>query len=322
MGQFLMQFTKYLDYLETLAAETGKRSLCESAADALAKSDVGVKDTLDRYMVKVGTEFRNLVIDMGKDVTEYAVNKAFKNNSDYVFRAFEQGISPKTIAAKLYGDAMAIPPKSSYVTPVRYTASGDSGSIEKTQHMPMVAESVGSSISDYVKKNAIALASGAALGTGAIVGVPKAIDAAGELNRTTKEAVAESRKNAATLDRVAQWNSTGERIGDLKDWKYVDYKDKPGIYGPHLNGVPLADIEQEVNPMTNRALKVGWWVSPSGHEVFSTVTGKYFRTEKNFNDSSFTRGDLGDPAGVGGHYVMPSSLCYPWDEDAYYGKVN
>jgi hypothetical protein len=315
-----VQFTKYLEYLETLATETGKRPLCEAAADAVMASDVGLESTLKDYMVKVGTEFRRTVIAMGKDITEYAVNKAFKNNSDYVFRAFEAGVDPKTVAAKLYGDVLTVPPKSSYVAPVHYVQSGDDS--VGTKQYPMVAESVGSSISDYVKKHAIALAIGAALGTGAMVGVPKAVDAAGDLGAKATEAVQKSRKDAETIDRVARWNSTGDRIGELKDWKYVDHKDKPGVYGNHLNGVPLAEIEQEANPMTKKALKVGWWVSPDGHEVFSTVTGKYFRTEKDFNDPSFTRADLGEPAGVGGHYVMPSSLCFPWDEDAYYGKAN
>lgn len=104
-----MQFTKYLDYLETLAKETGMRTLCEAVADAVSASDVGLEATLDDYMIKVGTEFRNMVISMGKDITEYAVNEAFKKNSDYVFKAFETTVSPKTVAAKLYGDAMTIP---------------------------------------------------------------------------------------------------------------------------------------------------------------------------------------------------------------------
>ena len=317
-----MQFTKYLDYLETLAKETGMRTLCEAVADAVAASDVGLEATLDDYMIKVGTEFRNMVISMGKDITEYAVNEAFKQNSGYVFNAFETAVSPKTVAAKLYGDAMTIPPKATYVAPVRYVSSGDEGTFEKTQQPRMVAEGVGSTITDYVKKHALALAIGAALGAGGVTGIPKAIDAAGDLGAKATEAVQKSRKDAETIDRVARWNSTGDRIGELKEWKYIDHKDKPGVYGHHLNGVPLAEIEQEVNPMTKKALKVGWWVSPDGHEVFSTVTGKYFRTEKDFNDPSFTRADLGEPAGVGGHYVMPESLCFPWDEDAYYGKVN
>ena len=320
-----MQFTKYLEYLETLAAETGKRSLCEAAADALVKSDVGMKDTLDDYMIRVGTEFRNIVIGMGKDVTEYAVNEAFKQNSDYVFRAFETAVSPSTVAAKLYGDAMTIPPKATYVAPVRYTSSGEDGTIEKTQHPRMVAEGVGNTISDYVKKHALALAIGAALGAGGATGIPKAIDAVGDLKTKAHEAVDEARVYNSTTGRVGQWNFTGARIGGEKGWKYVDYKQKPGIYGPHLNGVPLSEIEKETNPiymepLYNQPLQVGWWVSPDGHEVFSTVTGKYFKTEKDFNDPSFTRSDLGDPVGVGGHYILPEDMCYKWDNEAYYGK--
>lgn len=321
-----MQFTKYLDYLETLAKETGMRTLCEAVADAVAASDVGLEATLDDYMIKVGTEFRNMVISMGKDITEYAVNEAFKKNSDYVFKAFETTVSPKTVAAKLYGDAMAIPPKSSYVAPVHYTGAADDGSIEKRQ-FPMVAESVTGTISDYVKKHALALAIGAALGAGVTAGAPKAIDAVGDLKGKAHEAIDESRVYNSTTGRVGQWNFTGARIGGEKGWKYVDYKQKPGIYGPHLNGVPLSEIEKETNPiymepLYNQPLQVGWWVSPDGHEVFSTVTGKYFKTEKDFNDPSFTRADLGNPVGVGGHYILPEDMCYQWDNEAYYGKGN
>ena len=315
-----MQFAKYLEYLETLATETGKRTLCEAAADAAMDSGIGMSSTLKEYMVKVGTEFRRMVLEMGKDITEYAVNKAFKGNSDYVFNAFEAGTSPKTVAAKLYGDVLTVPPKSSFVAPVHYVSSGED-SVEKKQ-FPMVAESVGSTISDYVKKHAIALAIGAALGTGAMVGVPKAVDAAGDAARAVHTIADVAQKDAATFERVSRWNSTGDRIGEFKDWKYVDHKDKPGIYGPHLNGIPLDEFEQATNPISKKALKVGWWVSPDGHEVFSTVTGKYFRTDKDFNDPSFTRADLGDPFGVGGHYVLPEVVCYDWDMDAYYGKGN
>ena len=315
-----MQFTKFIDYLESLAAETGKRSLCESVADTVMNGDVGLSDTLITYMRQVGTEFRNMVLGMGKDVTEYAVNEAFKNNSDYVFHAFEQGISPKTIAAKLYGDAMAIPPKPTYVTPVRYTSTADN-TIEKTQ-MPMVAESAMGSIGDYVKKHALAIAIGAALGAGGATGIPKAIDTVGDINLKAHELVNEAKEYNGTTGRVGQWNATGDLIGEKKGWKYVDYKDKPGIYGPHLNGVPLSEIEKEKNPINNQQMKVGWWVSPDGHEVFSTVTGKYFKTQKDFNDPSFTRSDLGDKSGVGGHYVLPEDMCYPWDNEAYYGKGN
>jgi len=315
-----VQLTKYLDYLETLATETGKRSLCEAAADAMLSGDIGMDETIETYMVQVGTEFRNMVIGIGRPVTEYAVNEAFKNNSDYVFHAFESGISPSTVAAKLYGDAMVIPPKASYVTPVRYTASDNT--IEKTQQLPMVAESAGSTISDYIKKHAIALALGAALGAGGAAGIPKAIDAAGDLNAKAHELVSETKGFNGTVGRVAQWNVTGDLIGEKKGWKYVDYKAKSGVYGPHLNGVPLAEIEHEKNPINNQNLKVGWWVSPDGHEVFSTVTGKYFKTAKDFNDPSFTRSDLGDPVGVGGHYILPEDMCYQWDNGAYYGKGN
>lgn len=321
-----MQFTKYLDYLETLAKETGMRTLCEAVADAVAASDVGLEATLDDYMIKVGTEFRNMVISMGKDITEYAVNEAFKKNSDYVFKAFETTVSPKTVAAKLYGDAMAIPPKSSYVAPVHYTGAAEDGSIEKRQY-PMVAESVTGTISDYVKKHALALAIGAALGAGVTAGAPKAIDAVGEVRNAAHEFVDESRNSANTLYRVGTWNFTGARIGDMKGWKYVDYKDKPGIYGPHLNGIPLDQIEQSLNPvyrepLYNQPLQVGWWVSPDGDEVFSTVTGKYFKPAKNFFDADFKREDLGDPVGVGGHYILPEKDCYDWDNDAYYGRGN
>ena len=321
-----MQFTKYLDYLETLAKETGMRTLCEAVADAVAASDVGLEATIDDYMIKVGTEFRNMVISMGKDITEYAVNEAFKKNSDYVFKAFETTVSPKTVAAKLYGDAMAIPPKSSYVAPVHYTGAADDGSIEKRQ-FPMVAESVTGTISDYVKKHALALAIGAALGAGVTAGAPKAIDAVGDLKAKAHEAIDESRAYNSTTGRVGQWNFTGARIGGEKGWKYVDYKQKPGIYGPHLNGVPLSEIEKESNPiymepLYNQPLQVGWWVSPNGDEVFSTVTGKYFKPAKNFFDADFKREDLGDPVGVGGHYILPEDMCYPWDNEAYYGKGN
>ena len=321
-----MQITKYFEELETLARKTGKRSLCEAAADEMMSADVGMEATLDDYMVKVGTEFRNMVISMGKGITEYAVNEAFKKNSDLVFRAFECCVSPKTVAAKLYGEALIIPPKSSYVAPVHYTGAADDGSIEKRQ-FPMVAESVTGTISDYVKKHALALAIGAALGTGAAVGVPKAVDAAGDVKNAAHEMVDESRNASSTLHRVGKWNFTGARIGGEKGWKYVDYKDKPGIYGPHLNNIPLSEIEQSLNPvymdpLYNTPLKVGWWVSPDGHEVFSTVTGKYFKTTKDFNDPSFTRSDLGDPVGVGGHYILPEQDCYDWDNDAYYGSGN
>jgi len=321
-----VQFTKYLEYLETLAQETGKRTLCEAVADAVTASDVGTQSTLVEYMVQVGTEFRKMVLDMGRDITEYAVNEAFKKNSDKVFHAFEMGVSPKTVAAKLYGDAMAIPPKSSYVAPVHYTGAADDGSIEKRQ-FPMVAESVTGTISDYVKKHALALAIGAALGAGVTAGAPKAIDAVGEVRNASHEFVDESRNSANTLYRVGTWNFTGARIGDMKGWKYVDYKDKPGIYGPHLNGIPLEQIEQSLNPvylepLYNQPLKIGWWVSPNGDEVFSTVTGKYFKPAKNFFDADFKREDLGDPVGVGGHYILPEQDCYDWDNDAYYGRGN
>ena len=321
-----MQFTKYLDYLESLAKETGMRTLCEAVADAVSASDVGLETTLDDYMILVGTEFRKMVISMGKDITEYAVNEAFKKNSDYVFKAFETTVSPKTVAAKLYGDAMAIPPKSSYVAPVHYTGTAADGSLEKRQY-PMVAESVTGNISDYVKKHALALAIGAALGAGVTAGAPKAIDAVGDVRHGAHEYVDEFRNRVSTEYRVGGWNFTGARIGDEKGWKYVDYKDKPGIYGPHFRNVPLSEIDGEPNPiylepLYNKPLRVGWWVSPDGHEVFSTVTGKYFRTKKNFNDPDFTRADLGEHVGVGGHYILPEDMCYDWDNAAYYGKVN
>ena len=56
------------------------RTLCEAVADAVSASDVGLETTLDDYMILVGTEFRKMVISMGKDITEYAVNEAFKKN--------------------------------------------------------------------------------------------------------------------------------------------------------------------------------------------------------------------------------------------------
>ena len=60
------------------------------------------------------------------------------------------------------------------------------GTLEKYQ-FPMVAESVAGSISDYVKKHAIALAIGAALGAGGAVGASKAVDAAQDLKQTAHE---------------------------------------------------------------------------------------------------------------------------------------
>ena len=131
-----MHITKYIETLESLAVESGKRSLCEAAADEMMDADIGMDTTLNAYMINVGTEFRTMMLEMGKDVTEYAVNEAFKQNSDYVFNAFECGVSAKTVAAKLYGDALAVPPKPSYVEPVHYTSSNDDGTLER--YMPVL----------------------------------------------------------------------------------------------------------------------------------------------------------------------------------------
>lgn len=317
-----MQLTKYLDYLETLASETGKRSLCEAAADAIMRADVGKSTTLNEYMVKVGSEFHRMVVTMGKDITEYAVNKSIKKNSDYVFDAYELNESPSAVAAKLYADALIVPPKKSFVAPVHYISSGEKKQFPDESEIPMVAESVTGTISDFVKKNAMGLLLGAALGAGVTAGAPGAIDMVADMGKKAHGAVEASRNDAYVLDQVARWNQTGERIGDKKGWKYVDYKDKPGVYGPHFKDVSLSDIETGVNPITKKPLKVGWWVSPDGNEVFSTVTGKYFKVAKDFNDPSFTRDDLGKETGVGGHYVLDDSDCYDWDLDAYYGKGN
>lgn len=316
-----MHITKYIETLESLAVESGKRSLCEAAADEMMDADIGMDTTLNAYMINVGTEFRTMMLEMGKDVTEYAVNEAFKQNSDYVFNAFECGVSAKTVAAKLYGDALAVPPKPSYVEPVHYTSSNDDGTLEKYQ-FPMVAESVAGSISDYVKKHAIALAIGAALGAGGAVGASKAVDAAQDLKQTAHEYVQEVHNADEVINQVAQWNLSGQNIGNKKGWKYVDYKEKPGIYGPHFKSVPLADVEKETNPKTHEPLKIGWYVSNDGTEVFSTVTGKYFKLGKSFFDNDFTRNDLGNASGVGAKYILPTDDCYDWDLDAFYGKGN
>ena len=317
-----MQITKYLETLDKMAVESGKRSLCEAAGDEIMNTDVGMDTTLKTYMIDVGTEFRNMMIKMGKEVTEYAVNETFKKNSDYVFNAFEDGVSSKTVAAKLYADAMTIPPKSSYVEPVRYTTSTDKdGNLEK-QQFSMVAESIVGPITDYVKKNAIGLAIAAALGAGAAVGVPKVVDAAKDLKHNVQEQITQDNNELQVVNQVARWNLSGQNIGNKQGWKYVDYKEKPGVYGPHFKGVPLSELEHESNPRTHEPLKIGWYVNGDGTEVFSTVTGKYFKLNKSFFDENFTRNDLGDAAGVGAKYILPTDDCYDWDLDAYYGKGN
>lgn len=315
-----MEFSKYLKILESMAVDSSSRSLCEAAADEMMSTDVGADTTINTYMINVGTEFRKMMLDMGKDITEYAVNEAFKKNSDYVFSAFEDGVSAKTVAAKLYGDALSVPPKASYVEPVHYTSSAEGESFEKHQ-FPMVAESVGS-ITDYVKKNAIGLAIAAALGAGGMAGVPKAFDAAKDVKHNIQEQIVKDDKEMQVVNQVAQWNLSGQNIGNKKGWRYVDYKDKPGIYGPHFNNVSLADLEHEQSPRTHEPLQIGWYVSGDGKQVFSTVTGKYFKLNKSFYDNNFARNDLGEAAGVGARYILPVNDCYDWDLDKYYGEGN
>ena len=122
------------------------------------------------------------------------------------------------------------------------------------------------------------------------------------------------------LKSASQWNASAGLLGK---WRYIDYKDKPGIYTDSLCHTSLSDLEGErsmVNP--NERIKVGWIVSPDGDTLMSTVTGRVYRPSKSFDDPTFTREDLGPSQGVGVLYIDKGLVddAYPWDIEAVYGK--
>jgi hypothetical protein len=316
-----VQYAKFIDYLENLATATDSRALCESAAGILIENGTGPLGTLAEYMVNIGTCFREIAINMGDKITEYAINTTFKDNAGYVLDAYEHDVEPRTVAGKLYAETLTCPPKPTYVDQVYYDPKSC-----VHRGCPMLAEGVGDaarSIKEYVKSHAIPLAISAALGAGAATVAPKAVDDVRDAGHKATEMVQKSHDFVATAEQVQKWNRTGAIIGENMDgWKYVDRTQKPGVYGPHFRGVSMDELAAEDNRMDGGKLKLGWWVSPDGHKVFSTVTGKYFEPKKDFNDPSFTRADLGNPVGVGGHYVLPEDKCSEWDNEAYYGKGN
>lgn len=187
--------------------------------------------------------------------------------------------------------------------------------------MGISEEAIVEGIGDFLKKKVAPAAVGAALTLGAMhAGDIK--DTISDTAKDYRQAVAEMGRDGYTLQEVSEWNFSGERLEDKMGWKYVDAKDKPGIYSDSFRSMSLDSIDGQPNIMDpNEKLKVGWYVSPDGKKVFSTVTGKVFFTDKPFTDPSFTKADLGEHDGVGLMYIPGAKeFAYPWDDRAMYGR--
>ena len=309
-----MQYSKFLDFLETMAQETGKRSICEAIAELATISSANPYGSILDYSGMVGSAINKIVRSGKEPVGDWSINKALRQKWREVVTSYENNVAPEEIAQVIYDIALTYVPK-------RYVNTVDFHPLDVK---PVAAEGImdtARTIKDYVRDKAIPIAVGAAIGTGAAVTAPKAVDAFNDVRNDVKEQVVKANEDSETTMKAGQWNMSGHVL-ENHGWKYVDFKDKPGIYGPHYRGLPLDELDGMQNPLDHEPIKVGWYVSPDGHKVFSTVTGKYFNVEKDFNDPSFTKGDLGEHAGVGLRYILPEDECNQWDLEAYYGKGN
>ena len=169
-----MHIAKFFDTLETLASEIGQRSICEAIGELAAYENPDGKGTLDQYLVNVGSTFNHIVLNSGKTVPEWSINKAFKKNFDEVIASFERGEGPESVAQRLYDEAITyiphrivqtrpfIPHDETVASPVNQIQLAD-----PIEDVPMVAESVESTtltVKNHVMNRILPAAIKAAMG--------------------------------------------------------------------------------------------------------------------------------------------------------------
>ena len=105
-----MHIAKFFDTLETLASEIGPRSICEAMGELAAYTNPTSKGTLAQYLETVGSTFNHIVLNSGKTVPEWSINKAFKKNFDDVLASFERGEDPAEVSQRLFDEAITYIP--------------------------------------------------------------------------------------------------------------------------------------------------------------------------------------------------------------------
>lgn len=172
-----------------------------------------------------------------------------------------------------------------------------------------------------IGKKLAPLALAGAVGLGAGIGIgPKVHETAHNIADSAKKEWRAAGNFNSAMNSASKWNASSDLLGN---WKYVDVKDKPGIYSDSLNHTSLSELQNENSSIfPSEKIKVGWKVSPDGKTIMSTITGRVYKTNKSFFDPSFTAADLGKPVGVGVLYIDKSleDSAFPWDVEALYGK--
>lgn len=185
----------------------------------------------------------------------------------------------------------------------------------------VITEGVVGDIGKKIAKKVAPLAVAAGVGFGAGVGAGPAVKGAvNDVEKAAKQSWHDAGNWNAAMNSASRWNASADLLGN---WKYVDYKDKPGVYSDSLNHTALSEIAGEESMVyPSERIKVGWKVAPDGKTLMSTVTGRVYKPAKSFFDKDFKREDLGAPVGVGVLYIDKSldDVAFPWDVEAMYGK--
>lgn len=115
-----------------------------------------------------------------------------------------------------------------------------------------------------------AAALGTALGAAGTLGITNADKIKGAYD-DAKHEYHQSIKDDTTISTVANRSFEGKELLEPLGYKFVDAKDKPGLYKTDaFNGINLNDLDN------NEFVQVGWWVSPDKSKYYSTVTGEVY----------------------------------------------
>lgn len=80
-------------------------------------------------------------------------------------------------------------------------------------------------------------------------------------------------KNSNTTTELLNQTASGVLLHDNENYRFVDYTKTPNLFDKSMSykGMSLSTLDQNSN------ILVGWMVSPSGKEVYSTITGISYR---------------------------------------------
>lgn len=147
-------------------------------------------------------------------------------------------------------------------------------------------------------KTLAAGAIGAAIGGAGVLGATNADKIKGVYDDVKNE-YHQSIKDDMTISTVANRSFEGKELLEPLGYKFVDAKDKPGLYRTDaFKGINLNDLDN------NDYVQVGWWVSPDESKYYSTVTGEVYKMPEGqtFDNASASNPGtkIGDtPAGTG-----------------------